>query len=85
MQNFKQGFSISTDVEILYNKNLNSYHYIFIGTIIKLDQYRYSYGRKAKNKKINKTNIILPIDDLGNPNWEYMEQYIKSLPYSKYL
>ena len=85
LQNFKHGFAISSDVEILYSNEMNIFHYLFISTVMKLEQYRYSYGRKAKNGKVNNTKIFLPIDDFGNPNWEYMEQYIKSLPYSKYL
>lgn len=29
--------------------------------------------------------IKLPVDTEGNPDWQLMEDYIKSLPYSKYL
>ena len=34
---------------------------------------------------IAKEIIKLPVDTNGNPDWQYMEKYIKSLPYSKTL
>lgn len=78
-------FCISSDVEILYNQKLTNCHYLFISTIIKLEQFKWGYGRKPKGNKIYATNILLPIDDNGNPHWKWMENYMKSLPFSKYL
>lgn len=75
----------STDSEILFNDKMNKYSAMFIITLLNLENYRYAYMRKPKGNKIPLTQIILPIDDDGNPNWEFMENYIKSLPYSKYL
>lgn len=31
------------------------------------------------------SKIKLPVDNSWNPNWQFMEDYIKSLSYSKYL
>ena len=36
------------------------------------------YGRQA-NKTFPELEIELPIDSSGNPDWNYMENYIKSL------
>lgn len=72
-------FCISTDVEILYNKNFNTKHYLFIATILKLEQYRWSYGRKPKNGKVFNTKIKLPVLDNGQIDLLYMESYIDSL------
>lgn len=77
LQNYGK-FCISSDVEILYNPNLSDNQYLFIATIIKFDQYRWGYGRKPKNDKVFETKIKLPSKD-NNPNWEYMENYIKEL------
>lgn len=68
-----------------FEKYKNIFIYSFLKTIINQNKYRYSYGRGVVTNEYYNLNFILPIDDLGNPNWEYMEQYIKSLPYSKYL
>jgi type I restriction enzyme M protein len=76
-------FSASDHVEKLIPKfNMNKYIAIFVATIINLEQIRYGYGRKFAQKRIEKTNIKLPADLDGNPDWQFMENYIKSLQYS---
>ena len=72
---------------------------LFISTIIKKEQYKYSYGRAVYSGVAADMDIILPIqraedntplidekhkysDDGYIPDWTYMENYIKSLPYS---
>ena len=34
---------------------------------------------------MNETIIMLPVDYNDNPDWQFMENYIKSLPYSNNL
>lgn len=76
-------FSASDHVEKLTPKfELNSYIGVYLATVINKERYRYSYGRKFNQTKIRNTVIKLPVDKNGNPDWEYMEKYIKSLPYS---
>lgn len=59
---------------------INTYTALFIVTLIKREQYKYSYGRAFKMQLISETKIKLPAKG-GKPDWEYMENYIKSLPY----
>ena len=80
----KGDIAISSDVEILFNKKLSTSHLSFLATILRLEQFRYGYGRKPKNGKIWNTLIKLPAKD-DQPDWEWMEKYINSLKYSKYL
>lgn len=61
---------------------LNKYRALFIKTILEKDRYKYNYGRSFKLDTIKKTIIKIPVDSEGNPDWVYMENYIKSLPYS---
>lgn len=76
-------FSASDHVEKLTPKfELNSYIGAYLATVINKERYRYSYGRKFNQTKIRNTVIKLPVDKNGNPDWDYMEKYIKSLPYS---
>ena len=70
-------FVPSTDVEILFNNNLNKYNSLFICAILNKESDKYNFGKKAKNGAVGKTIIKLPIDDKGNPDWKYMEEYIK--------
>lgn len=42
---------------------------------------KYSYGRKMRRDIISEIKIKLPVDKTGNPDWQFMKNYIKSLPY----
>jgi len=75
-------FSASDHVEKLIPKfKINKYIALFLTTIINLEQYRYNYGIKCSQIRMRKLKIKLPVKN-GKPNWEFMERYIKSLPYS---
>lgn len=81
----KGPFTASDEISILKHKNLNVYNGLFIATVISKNKYKYCFGRKAfKNKFIN-DYIALPVDKNKNINWQFMENYIKSLPYSSNL
>ncbi|WP_294238877.1 restriction endonuclease subunit S [Pseudobutyrivibrio sp.] len=59
---------------------------LFISTILEFEaRGRYSYGRKKRRDIIKNVMIKLPADSNGNPDWEFMENYIKSLPYGDRL
>ena len=60
---------------------LNKYTALFILTILNNEQYKYSYGRAFLMDRINDTILRLPSDKHNNPDWRFMENYIKSLPY----
>jgi len=78
-------FSASDHVEKLIPKfNMNPYIAMFLTTIMNLEQYRYSYGRKASQERLRKARIKLPSKG-ANPDWQFMEDYIKTLPYSSNL
>lgn len=64
------------------NFNLNKYLALFLCTIFNKSSTKFSYGRFLSGKNILKENILLPVDKNNNPNWSFMENYIKSLPYS---
>lgn len=76
-------FSASDHVEKLIPRyeNFNKYIGLFISTVINLEQARYGYGRKFAQKRIKPTTIKLPSKN-GKPDYEFMEKFIKSLPYS---
>ena len=79
-------FSASDHVEKLIPKfKMNAFNALFIKTIINLEKFRYSFGRKFAQIRIKQTKIKLPINDSGEPDWDFMENYIKSLPCSANL
>lgn len=75
-------FSASDHVEKLIPKfKMNKYIALFLVTIMNLEQYRYNYGRKCSQTRMKQISIKLP-SKKGQPDFEYMENFIKSLPYS---
>ncbi len=69
-------------VNILYPKfNMTPYAGMFVSSIIKKEQYKFSYGRAVYSSEIGRMKIKLPSTDLGDPDWAFMESYIKSLNY----
>ncbi len=78
-------FTASDHVEKLIPKfDLNVFRGLFLTTIINMEQKKISYGRKFNQNRIRDTEIKLPFKD-GKVDWEFIENYIKGLPYSKYL
>jgi type I restriction-modification system DNA methylase subunit len=71
----------STTLSVGYNDKLNKYIGLFIVSVLDLERPKYSYGRKYR-KFLSDTFIKLPANKT-EPDWEYMEDYIKSLPLSK--
>ena len=62
-----------------YNLNLNKYNALFISVVLDLERPKYSFGRSWTGERLKNTTIKLPVKN-GNIDWEYMENFIKSLP-----
>lgn len=82
-----KNFSASDHVEKLVPKfNMNKHIAMFLVTILNYENYRYAYGRKFNQDNIRNTRIKLPAiqkdDGTYEPDWQYMEDYIKFLPYA---
>lgn len=75
----------STTLTAGYNSKLNSFNALFLVSIFDMERYRYSFGRKYGYNIVKKSKIKLPTTKMGEPDWEFMENYIKSLPYSACL
>jgi len=75
-----QDFIGTADLTVGYNENLNKFIGMFLVTLLDLERLKYSFGRKW-SARISDTVIRLPAKG-DNPDWNYMESYIKALPYS---
>ena len=64
---------------------MNKYTGLFITCLLRQERYRYSYGRAYKLDSIRNTELRLPATPDGEPDWQWMENYIKSLPYGDRL
>lgn len=66
----------------LIEKDLNKYIAMYLLCLINNEKFRYNYGRKSSKTKLEQIKLQLPVKDNGKPDWDYMEDYIKNLPYS---
>ncbi len=70
-------------VNVLVPKfKINVFIALFITTIIRLEKYRFNYGRKWGLDRMKESMIKLPTIN-GTPDFEFMEKFIKSLNISK--
>ncbi|EOX1263662.1 restriction endonuclease subunit S [Campylobacter upsaliensis] len=78
----EKDFQASQNIAILKGSELNRHKALFICSLLNFDiKLRYSYGRTIKRNDLEKTIIKLPINHKGEPDFDFMENYIKSLPY----
>ena len=95
----KDGCVVGDSAKILQleNEHASIGCYLFIQTLLKMNRFKYDYGRKVTEEKYLNETIILPIKVDNNspiidpdhkyseqgfiPDWSFMENYIKALPY----
>lgn len=69
-------------INILYPKfKCNPFIGCFICSIINNERFKYSYGRAVYSDEISRMVIKLPTTLDNVPDWGFMENYIRSLPY----
>lgn len=83
----ERDFTCSHSVNVIkinkkYGKELNQYVALFLIPLIQKEKFRFNYGFKWRIERMKESKIKLPVDKDGNPDWKFMEDYIKSLPYS---
>lgn len=68
---------------LISKRDLSNHIYMFLVTILNQLKEKYGYGARGVVKEIYENELILlPIDKNRKPNWKFMDDYIKSLPYS---
>ena len=74
----------TTDLVMGYADWLNPRTGLFVTTVLCKERFKYSFGRKWKTH-LRETEIKLPSTADGNPDWQWMDNYIKALPYGDRL
>lgn len=74
---------------VLRSGHLNKYVGLFVTTLLNKERFRYNYGRAFNKDVVANTLLKLPARKIAEnkyePDWQFMEDYIKSLPYSSCL
>ena len=71
----------SGDVKRLHLKNGRDGEAVllFCAQAIRMQREKYSYGYKFSSSRMSRQKIMLPVDGAGEPDWAYMEQYVKNM------
>ncbi|MDR0204519.1 MAG: N-6 DNA methylase [Delftia acidovorans] len=79
-------FCASDDVNVLYPKfKMTPAIGVFIATLIRKEKYRFNYGRKWHLERMQESVIYLPVRYDGQPDWDFMQKYIDSLPFAQQI
>ncbi|GHV40803.1 hypothetical protein FACS1894179_07940 [Bacteroidia bacterium] len=84
-------FIASDHVTKLSNNEFNKYVYLFISMVVSRLGEKYSFNRELNDDRIKKEKIMLPVTAQNEPDYEYMEQYMrvkeqeKLMRYVRYL
>jgi type I restriction-modification system DNA methylase subunit len=65
------------------NNKMNKFVGVFLKPIIEAMRPKYNFAREISDERLRKERINLPVTKSGEPDWLFMENYIKSLPYSR--
>lgn len=72
-----EDFVGSTTLKVGRNKFLNYYNAQFIIGALDKNRCIYSYGYKRTEPRLKNETIYLPVDSKGEPDYKFMEEYIK--------
>ncbi|WP_069638307.1 restriction endonuclease subunit S [Campylobacter pinnipediorum] len=74
----KNSFYTGQNIQVLRKHNLNKEIALFIIPLLKIQMEKFNWGGNgATLRRLNRTKIMLPIDKNGEPDWRFMENYIK--------
>lgn len=74
----------SDHVTALKTEGMSKYVYLFLIATIEKQGSNFNFNREINDARIKNMQIMLPIDDSGKPDYEYMEQYAKNMMLRKY-
>lgn len=72
-------FTASDEITIFGNDKLNKYNGLFISHVVKRNAIKYAFGFKAFSERLARQIVKLPINSKGQPNWEFMENYMRKI------
>ncbi len=79
----EEDFIATSDISVGYNEHLNRYNGLFITTIADKVRGKYNFGYKRSGERLAKEVLRLPTNSKGEPDYNYMEQYMKLQEYKK--
>ncbi len=72
-------FCASVNIVVLRNNHLNRYNSQFVCSVLRNAHQKFDYTSKISKELLNKETIMLPVDKTGQPDWAYMEEYMRKV------
>lgn len=66
-------------ISILYNSHLNRNNALFICSVIRSSANRFGYTDLLNGENLKSLTIKLPMNKTGQPDWAYMEEYMRKV------
>lgn len=66
-------------ISILYNSHLNRNNALFICSVIRSSANGFGYTDLLNGENLKSLTIKLPVDKTGQPDWAYMEEYMRKV------
>lgn len=78
---------MGNDCRKIHISKADEYMYVglFIATAISMQSKSFSYSRKLGTARANKLQIMLPVDDSNEPDYEFMEECGRKIMAKKYI
>lgn len=75
----KGDFTASDEITILHHIKMSELSGLFIVSAIRRNKWKYSFKVKAFKERVSNDSISLPVASDGQPDWDYMESYMKAV------
>lgn len=72
-------FVASDHVTHLKNDGFSKYVYLFIASILKRLDDKYNFNREINDGRLSNEKIVLPVDESGDVDYLFIEEYMKCL------
>lgn len=72
-------FVASDHVTSLKCDNANEYIYLFLTAVLEQQSSNFNFNREINDLRIKKMRIMLPVTDDGEPDYQFMEDYMRKL------
>lgn len=76
---FYHNYEITGDDNIYFfgNDDLSEYTKLFIASCISGNSSKYSYGKQFRQRNADKECVLLPVNEKDEPDFKFMEKFIK--------
>ena len=72
-------FIASDHVTHLRKSGMSYRQYLFMASMLSRLSEKYNFNREINDERISREKIFLPIDSKGNPDFDFMESYVKEI------